>query len=204
MVPEALPRDLVPPRDLVTPVSRVILTNQAIVPVQGAGHHRRTRCKHMAAVRRKRREESRFKVRTVARKFFGINLESYRHPIDEAFVSINLVLQRLGDASLRRLQTVSAWARYAGVHVVFRQSMEHAWHVQLVRAMDDNLDQPCECTVRKQLHSSLFTPCNPGYCTRVQRILNKTNKQQYVPDVRLQTVLYLYLIGVKHHQGRQG
>ena len=78
MVPEALPRDLVPPRDLVTPVSRVILTNQAIVPVQGAGHHRRTRCKHMAAVRRK----SRFKVRTVARKFFGINLESYGANVD--------------------------------------------------------------------------------------------------------------------------
>ena len=46
-------------------------------------------------MRLKRREEARFKVRTVARKLFGIQLQSSRHPVHEPFVSINLVLQRL-------------------------------------------------------------------------------------------------------------
>ena len=54
----------------------------------------------MAAGRRKRREEALQKLRTIARIFLGINLQSPRHPVDEPFVSINLVLQRRGNVLL--------------------------------------------------------------------------------------------------------
>ena len=81
---------------------RAIRAHQAVVFFQGAGYHGRLRThqEHLPAVNRERREEPRFIVRTVARKLFGIDLESPCHPVDEPLVCINLILQHLGNVAL--------------------------------------------------------------------------------------------------------
>ena len=86
----------------------------------------------------------------VAGKFsdFGINLRLetriYRHPVDEPFVSVNLVLSAAPGgrvpASLANCQRVGTIRRGTRCFSI------NGTCVQLVRATDNNLDQPCEYT----------------------------------------------------------